>query len=106
MSSVSKRDKVNRSILILQLAVNLMKSPNLNDEDASLLAELVNHPAIQTALSKTAKTVPSGLTDNDIRTAVLGGAIQPQCPVDHIEFSYVLTKKDADFGGSQPNEDQ
>jgi len=106
MSTVSERDKVNRSILILQLAVNLMESTDLNDEDASLLAELVDHSAVQTALSKKSKTVPPGLTDNDIRTAVLEGSIQPQCPTDHIEFSYVLTKKDADFGCSQPNEDQ
>lgn len=103
MSTESERDKF---ILIRQLAVNLMKRPNLNDEDASLLAELVDHSAIQTALGKKSKTVPPSLTDSDIRTAVLVGSIQPQCPVDHIEFSYVLTKKDADFGCSQPNEDQ
>jgi hypothetical protein len=52
MSTEADRAKTDRDLLILYLAVNLMESTDLNDEDAALLAELVNHSVVQTALDK------------------------------------------------------
>lgn len=56
MSIETKRAELNRATLILQLAVSLNESPDLNDEDASLLAELTQHSVIQTALGRKLKT--------------------------------------------------
>jgi hypothetical protein len=66
MSTEADRAKTDRDLLILYLAVNLMESTDLNDEDASLLAELVEHSVVQSALSKKAKAAIPVLSDTEI----------------------------------------
>jgi hypothetical protein len=104
MSIEFERDKINRSILILQLAVNLMESTDLNDEDASLLAELVEHSVVQSALSKKAKPAIPVLSDTEIWNAVSEELNQPPYPKD-IKSSYVLTEEDMNTRCFQPNGD-
>ena len=52
MIDTQDRVKIERSILLLQLAVNLLGSVDLNDEDQALLNELMGHSVVQAALER------------------------------------------------------
>lgn len=77
MITESERVAINRDILILQLAVNLMEATDLNDEDAALLAELVNHSVVQTALEKKIASPVPVLSDTEIWREVVDSLLKP-----------------------------
>ena len=105
MSIESDKAEVARAILILQLAVSLLEETDLNDEDASLLAELAEHSVVQMALGRKLKPSQPVLSDTEIWNSVSEDLIQPKYPTDHIKFSYVLTEEDANTRCFQPNGD-
>jgi hypothetical protein len=53
---------LKKSMLILELAVNLLQHNDLNDEDTSILASLMEHSVVQASLSKKLVSTKSDMT--------------------------------------------
>jgi hypothetical protein len=108
MSTESDRAELNRAVLILQLAVSLLEATDLNDEDASLLAELAEHSVVQMALGRKLKTKPPVLSDTEgFYNAISDEKLKPVKPIDPNLFysNYPRTEADMDTRCFQPNGD-
>jgi hypothetical protein len=94
--------------LILQLAVALMEATDLNDEDASLLAELVDHSVVQMALGRKLKTKQPVVSDTEVfYNAFSDEKLKPVKPIDSNLFysNYPRSEADMDTRCFQPNGD-